>query len=102
MGIGEAITDGRKVVAAAGTAERLVARGAAGSSPISAVIITAETDNTGIIAVGASTVVATVLTRRGIPLAPGESVTISCKDLADIYIDATVTGDGVTFTALVD
>jgi len=62
------------------------------------IIITAETDNTGVMAVGASTVVATVLTRRGTPLLAGESVTITGMDLADIYIDATVSGDGVTYT----
>lgn len=90
-------TDGRKVVAAAGTAEALVST----TTPVNWVIITAETNNTGVMTVGASTVVATVLTRRGTVLLAGESVLIEAVDLLNIYLDATVTGDGVTFLYVV-
>jgi len=90
-----AIIDGRKTVTAAATAERLVSS----STPVMKVVITAETDNTGVMAVGASTVVATVLTRRGTPLLAGESLAIEVADLYDIYVDATVSGDGVTYLA---
>lgn len=93
-----AFVDGRAVVASAGTAERISSTSAAATS----ITITAETDNTGIMVVGNSTVVATLASRRGAPLAAGDSITITPKgleaiDIKNIWIDATVTGDGVTF-----
>ena len=88
------IADGRKVVAAAGTRETLVAA----STPAKTVIITAETDNTGVIVVGGSTCVAALATRQGTPLDAGDSIVLEVDDLVDVYIDATVNGDGVTFT----
>lgn len=84
--------DGRKTVATAGTAEALAA-----STAVKYVVITAETDNTGVICVGSSTVVAALATRRGIPLEAGDSTVIPIDDLADVYIDTTVNGDGVTY-----
>ena len=83
--------DGRKVVASAGTAEAI------GSGSCTKVIIVAETDNTGCVVVGASTVVASAATRRGVPLFAGEKVEVNCTNLNQVYIDATVTGEGVTF-----
>lgn len=62
------------------------------------VIIQAQTDNTGYVAVGTSGVDATVATGTGVLLAAGESVTLPANDLANIYIDATVNGDGVRYT----
>lgn len=62
------------------------------------VIIQAQTDNTGIIAVGAVGVDATVATGNGVALAAGESVSLPANDLVNIYIDATVSGDGVRYT----
>jgi len=80
-------------VAAANAREDL-----AGSTACSQVILTAETDNTGIVVVGAAaTVVAAIATRRGIPLAAGDSLTLEIDNLADIGLDSTVSGDGVTF-----
>ena len=89
------IGDGRQTVAAAGTAEALAA-----STTAKVVFITAETDNTGVIAVGGSTVVAALATRRGTPLLAGDSGVLEIDDLADVYIDATVSGEGVTYTYL--
>ncbi len=89
------IKDGRKTVSTAGTREAL-----ASSTPAKYVVITAETDNTGVVVVGGATVVAALATRQGIPLNAGESVGIPCDDLADIYLDVTVGGDGVTYTYL--
>lgn len=91
-----AVSDGRKVVATAGTAERLV------SAPTKArsVAITAETNNTGVVVVGGSTVVAAEATRRGFPLAAGASVSFDVNDLYSVFLDTTVNGDGVTFVAL--
>jgi len=90
VGIGHGV----KVVASAGTDEALVAQ----ITWAKWVTIQAQTDNTGIIAVGASGVDATVATGTGVALAAGAMLTIPCEDLKDIYIDATVTGDGVRFT----
>ena len=87
------IDDGRKTVTTAGTAETLAV-----STAAKAVIITAETDNTGYVVVGGSTVVAALATRRGTPLNAGDTVALEIDNLADIYLDATVSGEGVTYT----
>lgn len=87
------LSDGRKVVAAAGTEEAL----STDNGRVISVAIQAETDNTGVIVVGASTVVADQATRRGIALAPGGMVTLNVDQLSKIYLDSTVSGDGVTF-----
>ena len=87
------IADGRKVVTVAGTAEAL-----ASSTACKLITITAETDNTDIVVVGGSTVVAALATRRGIPLYPGDSYELGIDDLSDVYIDALVSGEGVTYT----
>lgn len=86
------INDGRKVVAAAGTAEALAA-----STACKLITITAETDNTDLIVVGGSTVVAALATRRGVPLDPGDTYELGIDDLSDVYIDALVNGEGVTY-----
>lgn len=85
--------DGRKIVTTAATAVVL-------STPLFAdwVVITAETDNTGTIVVGGTTVVALLATRRGTPLVAGDSIGIGSVDLSTIWLDSTVSGDGVTFT----
>lgn len=97
MAIGDSVGDGRKTVTTAGTAERLAA-----ATKATQVVITAETDNTGIICVGGSTVVAALATRRGTPLSLGDTVTLPCVDLSDIWLDTTVDGDGATFTYVND
>lgn len=84
---------GVKTVAAAGTDEAL-----ASTTPCLWVAIQAQTDNTGIIAVGAAGVDATVATGTGLALSAGDSIVIEISNLAAIYIDATVTGDGVRYT----
>ena len=92
-----AVHAGRKVVAAAATAERLVSS----STPAKLLLLTAETDNTGVMAWGDSGVIATVLTRVGQPLLAGDSSPwIPVDDLYDIYLDATVNGDGCNFVYL--
>jgi hypothetical protein len=91
-----ALKDGRKVVTTAGTRVQLAA-----SEAVRGVTILAETDNTGVIVVGGPTVVAALATRQGIPLDAGDSMSFEpheVDDLADIYLDSTVNGDGVTFT----
>lgn len=86
------IADGRKVVTTAGTRVTLAA-----STACKQVIITAETDNTGIVVVGGSTVVAALATRQGVPLYAGDTITLEIDNLADVYLDSTVSTDGVTF-----
>ena len=89
------IGDGHKAVTTAGTAERLVAS----STPCKYAVITALYTNTGRIMVGGSTVVAAVgATSRGTPLDAYEKFGFPCDDLYDIYIDATVNGEGVMYT----
>jgi len=84
--------NGRKVVTSAGTDEAL-----GGNVPCEEVIVTAETDNTGVIAVGVEGVIASLSTRTGVPLAAGASVTVATNNLNKIWIDSTVSGDGVTY-----
>lgn len=89
--------DGSKNVAAAGTAEQL----STVSTAIRWLAITARPGNTGKIAVGASTVRATAGSERGVLLAAGETVRLEpdhgVDDLAQVWVDATVSGNGVTF-----
>ena len=89
------IGHGRQVVTTAGTDVALAA-----STVAKVVIITAETDNTGVIAVGGSGVDAVLATRTGTPLSAGDSLTLEIDNLADVFIDATVSGDGVTYSYL--
>lgn len=84
--------DGRKTCTTSGTAEAL-----ASDTTCVRVIVTAEEDNTGMVVVGGSTVVAALATRRGIPLAPGQRVEINAANLDEVFIDAMVNGDGVTY-----
>jgi hypothetical protein len=93
-----ALADGRRVVTTAGTSVALSAT----SVSVSSVAITAETDNTGVVVVGGvGTVVAALATRRGVPLSAGDTLTLGradqVDDLAEVGLDATVSGDGVTF-----
>ena len=86
------VTDGRKVVTTAGTRVALAA-----STACKQVVITAETDNTGYVVVGGSTVVAALATRSGVPLNPGDSVALEIDNLSKVYLDSAVSTDGVTF-----
>lgn len=94
VGLPTAIADGRKVVAAAATAETLVAT----STPCSAVIVQALSTNTDEVAIGGSTVIAASgATRRGLILTPGRSVPIAIDDAVKLFVDSKVNGEGVTF-----
>lgn len=90
------IGDGRKTVTNAGTRETLTA----GSTPCKKVTMTALLENTGIVVVGGSTVVAAFGTRRGIPLETAQSITFEIDDLNDVYLDVTVNGEGVSYLYL--
>lgn len=86
------VGDGRKVVTTSGTRVTL-----ASTTFCREVTITALSSNTGTIVVGGDTVIAATGTRRGVPLAAGASITLSVNDLAAVYLDATVNGEGVSF-----
>ena len=87
------IGHGVKVVTTAGTGVVLASTTAA-----KWLTVQAQTDNTGFIAVGATGVDATVATGTGVLLAAGESITLPIDNLADIFIDSTVSGEGVRYT----
>ena len=83
------IVGGTNDVTTAGTREALGA-----STVIKSVTIRAKATNTGNIYVGGVTVDST----NGIALAANDSVEIDIKNLATVYIDSSVNGEGVGFT----
>jgi hypothetical protein len=87
------LTDGRDTIATAGTAEQVSTT----SLVVEWIIIQAELNNTGVIVVGGSTVVAAEATRRGVALNAGDSVPLYGVDLSEVYVDTTVNGDGYTY-----
>jgi len=87
------IADGTKVVTTAGTPVALVAS----STKCRMVEIQAKPENLDVVVVGASTVVASAGTRRGIALAPNQSVQLRIDDLADLFLDSVVSGEGVSY-----
>jgi hypothetical protein len=90
----DVVADGRNVVTTAGTRVQLSAQAC------KEVVITAETDNTGMIVVGSVTCVAAIATRRGVPLNAGDSATFAVDNVNRLYIDSTVSGEGVTWAIL--
>lgn len=89
------IVSGRQTVTTAGSAVQL-----ASSLNINEVIIVAEFNNTGVICVGNSGVIALEATREGAPLNPGDAVIISIDNINKIYIDSTIDTDGVTYVVV--
>lgn len=93
--------DGRKTVTTGGTAEAISTEGFGFQN----CTVCAETDNTGIIAVGYNPI-ANLSTRVGIPLSAGQCYTFRQNPsyrsgvLSEIKIDTTVNGDGVTYNAI--
>lgn len=93
------IETGRKVVAASGTGEQVATSGSG------VVIIQAFSANTGVIRLGGPTVAgavwsATASSRRGLELEAGQSLTLPVRELTSIYIDASVSGEGVDYVIL--
>jgi len=84
---------GVKTITAAGTDEAL-----AGSTAAKSLTVQAQTDNTGWCALGATGVDATIATGTGVLLAPGDSYSFNIDNLADVFLDCTVTGDGARYT----
>lgn len=86
------IGHGKKTVTTAGTDLVL-----ASSTPAKWVTVQAYRANTGFISVGAAGVDA-VAAGDGVQLAAGESITLPVDNLSDVFVDATVSGEGVRFT----
>jgi hypothetical protein len=82
-----AVTSGKDTVASAGTHEQMA------NVPCKGVSIKALSTNTGMIYLGPDGVAAAT----GYQLAAGESIDIVIDNLNRIYIDAAVTGEGVTY-----
>jgi len=90
------IGHGVKTVSTNGTDEALAA-----STAAKVVIIQAQSDNTSAVAVGASGVDATVATGNGLLLYAGDwSPPLEIDNLADVYVDALVAGEGVRYLYL--
>lgn len=95
----ENIYSSRATVATAGTPVQL----SASATEVRRIDITAELDNTGVVCVGgpangfSAGVIADLATRTGIPLAPGDSVTLLITKRSVVYLDSEVSGDGVTY-----
>ena len=91
------ISDGRKTVAAPGTPEAL----SPVLLPCSRVDVQALSTNTGVVVVGGATVVAAAGTRRGVALAANQVFSFSIDNLAKVFLDVTVAGEGVSYTYFV-
>ena len=85
----------RKSVTTAGTAERLSATHIVPAM----VIIQAETDNRGLVAIGGSNVDVTETLQEGIQLYVGEIMPpLYDIDLYDVWVDSAISDDGVIFS----
>lgn len=82
------IGNGQKTVALAGTAEVLAA-----STTCKSITIKALVGNSGDVYVGSSS----VTSANGFVLAAGDTVSLDIDNLADIYLDTSSDGDGVSY-----
>lgn len=86
------IFTGQKTVSNSGTPVQLPAQSI---DPDQAVLVKAKVSNTGIITLGYDSLSALNSDTKHFKLAAGESVEIPAKDVSKIWIDATVSGEGV-------
>lgn len=108
---GTGLVDGKETVATAGTRVRMTGLTTTSGSAITttsarSVVIQALSTNLGVIVIGGSTVVAAAgthaaPTRRGVALEKNESVAFDIDDLGSIWLDATESGDGVSWVAMI-
>lgn len=91
IGANSTIGDGAKDVTTAGTQVALAA-----STAVKSVTVQAKAANTGSIYVGGSG----VSSATGIALMAGDAITLEIDDLAKVYVDSSVNGEGITFTYL--
>ena len=90
------IGSGRKTVTTPGSAEKLIST----ITVCRKVILTAPAGNGGEVYVGDSSTSAVSGSQKGLLLLPTGSATIDIDDVSKVWIDATVAGEGVTFTYL--
>jgi len=88
VGIPIVIYNGQKTVTTAGTRVALAA-----SQAVQTVTIRALVGNTGLIYIGGSSVAST----NGVQLEPGDAITLAIANLATVYIDSAVNGEGVSY-----
>lgn len=88
------LTNGRKTVTTPGTPVAL-----ASSAACAWVAVTALASNADVVSVGGSGVLATAGSETGVVLAPGASVTIPTTNVSNVFVDALVAGNGVSFLA---
>lgn len=86
------LANGRVTVPTPGTAVAL-----AGSAACAWVSVSALPSNTGLVCVGGAGVLATAGSETGVVLWPGGSVTVPTTNVANVYVDALVAGEGVSF-----
>jgi len=86
------VTNGQKTVTTAGTAEALAA-----STACLSVTVKALSTNTGNVYVGGAAVAAA----NGYIIQSGESISLDIDNLADIYLDVDVNGEGVSYLGVV-
>lgn len=88
------LASGTKNVTTAGTEVQLTTT----STPCSWVTVTARRANTGAIAVGDASVVAAAGSERALfVLGPGDSCVVPINNVNEVWIDSTVSGEGVSF-----
>lgn len=87
------LTDGRKTVTTPGTAAALRA-----SLACKWVCVTALPTNTQQVNVGGAGTLAASGSSTGSPLAAGQSITLPVDDVAKVFVDVRVAGEGVSFT----
>jgi hypothetical protein len=91
--VASTLTDGRKTVTTPGTAVALAA-----STPCKWVQVVALKTNTQQVNVGGSDVLAASGSSTGTPLDAGQSTTIPVTNANKVFVDARVSGEGVSFT----
>ncbi len=86
------IGTGRKTVSTPGVAVAIAA-----STTVKKVIIQAIVDNTDVVYLGDSNVDAADGSERGIGIYASNVIELRADDLANIYVDSRVAGEGITF-----
>lgn len=86
------LTNGRRTVTTPGTAVAL-----ASSATCAWVSVSALPSNTGKVVIGGIGVLATPGSETGLVLAPGGSLTVPVADIAAVFVDAVVPGEGVSY-----
>ena len=85
------ICNGQKTIPSAGSSDRLRT-----SLAVLSITVKAHKANTGNVFVGDSG----VTSANGFILSPGDSVSFDIDDVADVYIDAAINGEGVSWIAV--